>query len=67
LYALVGALAEKTRTAEAGLLPNFVSYVSRLPEEFSVLAMRDAAAVRPQILAPAGNWLRAHRDVLLAK
>jgi MoxR-like ATPase len=67
LYALAGALAEKARTADAGLLPNFVSYIGRLPEEFGVLAMRDAAAVRPQVLAPAAGWLRTHRDVLLAK
>jgi MoxR-like ATPase len=67
LYALAGALAEKVRTADAGLLPNFVTYVGRLPEEFGVLTMRDAAAVRPQLLTSAAGWLRAHREVLLAK
>jgi MoxR-like ATPase len=67
LYALAGALAEKARTADASLLTNFVTYVGRLPEEFGVLAMRDAAAVRPQLLTSAAGWLRTHREVLLAR
>lgn len=69
LYALCGALAERCRGADPALLGRFVRYAGRLPAEFGVLAVRDAAAANPALLsAPeAAAWLRAHRDVLLGR
>jgi len=50
LYALVGALVEKCK-ADAAPLANFVKYATRLPDEFALLALRDALAVRPKMVA----------------
>jgi hypothetical protein len=50
LYALVGALVERCRPAQA-TLANFVTYALRLPDEFALLALRDALAVRPKMVA----------------
>jgi hypothetical protein len=47
LYALAGALVERCR-GERTPLANFVKYALRLPEEFAVLALRDALAVNPK-------------------
>jgi hypothetical protein len=49
LYALVGALVERCRSDQAPL-PQFVKYALRLPEEFAVLALRDALAVNPRLV-----------------
>jgi hypothetical protein len=67
LYALAGALAERCRGADARGLHAACAYIGRLPEEFAVLAMRDAAAACPAVLAHAGAFLRRHADVLLGK
>jgi hypothetical protein len=47
LYALGGALVEKSK-ADTAPLANIVRYAARLPDEFALLALRDALAVRPQ-------------------
>ena len=48
LYALVGALVEKAKT-DPGCLGGFVTYALRLPDEFALLALRDALAVQQWI------------------
>ena len=62
LYALVGALVERCRHAGAPLA-NFVAYATRLPDEFAMLAVRDALALNPKLAAlPAvQQWVRAAR------
>ena len=64
LYALCGALVERCRNANPKLQGAFVQYVERLPEEFGVLAMRDALAVVPHLLSlpPAQAWLKKARQ-----
>ena len=63
LYALVGALVEKCRQAAAPL-PSFVTYALRLPDEFTLLALRDALAVNPKLAAlPAvQRWIAQARS-----
>ena len=63
LYALVGALVEKCRQAAAPL-PAFVTYALRLPDEFALLALRDALAVNPRLAAlPAvQRWIAQARQ-----
>jgi hypothetical protein len=48
LYALVGALVERCR-ADGAPLAQFVRYSLRLPDEFALLALRDALAVQPRL------------------
>jgi hypothetical protein len=64
LYALVGALVERCRAGDPKLLGAFVQYVGRLPDDFGVLAMRDALVVAPKLLtlAPAQAWLTRARQ-----
>lgn len=64
LYALVGALVERVR-ADPGVAGGFVRYATRLPDEFALLALRDALAVRPALAAEprVQRWIataRAH-------
>jgi len=63
LYALVGALVERCRSDQAPLA-QFVQYALRLPEEFAVLALRDALAVNPRLVAlPAvQQWIARARS-----
>lgn len=63
LYALVGALVERCRQAAAPL-PSFVTYALRLPDEFALLALRDALAVQPKLAAlPAvQQWIAKARQ-----
>jgi hypothetical protein len=63
LYALVGALVEKCRAAKAPLA-NFVAYAMRLPDEFALLALRDALEVQPKLAAlPAvQRWIAKARQ-----
>jgi hypothetical protein len=63
LYALVGALVEKCRQAKAPLAA-FVTYALRLPDEFALLALRDALAVSPKLAAlPAvQQWIARARQ-----
>lgn len=67
LYALTGALAEHCRHADIPTLQAFVQYAGRMPEEFGVLAMRDAVAANPKVIAFAGNWLKVHKNVFLTR
>jgi hypothetical protein len=64
LYALCGALVERCRQASPKVLAAFVQYVARMPDEFGVLAMRDALAVAPKLLAlsDAQTWLTRARQ-----
>jgi hypothetical protein len=64
LYALCGALVERCRKASPKVLAAFVQYVGRMPDEFGVLAMRDALAVAPKLLtlADAQAWLARARQ-----
>jgi hypothetical protein len=64
LYALVGALTERCRRGDTPTLSAFVQYATRLPDEFGVLAMRDALAVSPKLIAlPAAQaWLNRVRQ-----
>ena len=70
LYALCGALVERCRQkkgqdVDAGLLSRFVQYIGRLPDEYSVLAVRDATQVAPTIFRVPGmsDWNRKHKEV----
>ena len=62
LYALVGALVEVCRR-DAAPLTAFVKYVLRLPDEFTLLALRDALSVQPKLVAlPAvQQWIATAR------
>jgi hypothetical protein len=64
LYALCGALVERCRKANSKVLAAFVQYVSRMPDEFGVLAMRDVLAVAPKLLTlpDAQAWLSRARQ-----
>lgn len=63
LYALVGALVERCRNDQSPLV-NFVKYVLRLPEEFTMLAFRDALPLNPKLAAlPAiQQWIAKARQ-----
>ena len=63
LYALVGALVEACK-ADAAPLANFARYAVRLPDEFALLALRDALAVNPRLVAlPAvQQWIAVARQ-----
>jgi hypothetical protein len=64
LYALVGALVERCRKGDPTLLAGFVQYATRLPDEFGVLALRDALAISPRLISlPATQaWLARARQ-----
>ncbi len=64
LYAICELLSEKTDMQN---WPRIMTYARRLPPEFSVLLVRDAARVNSAIVeTPAFNeWAVAHADVLL--
>src|SRR5262249_17954946 len=67
LYALAGALAEHCRHADTTTLQAFALYVGRMPEEFAVLAMRDAVAANSKVIGFASGWLRLHKNVFLTR
>ena len=50
LYALVGALVEVCRN-DLAPLSAFVKYATRLPDEFALLALRDALAVNKKLVS----------------
>ena len=62
LYALVGALVELCR-ADRAPLTAFVRYANRLPDEFGLLAMRDALAVNRTLvgLPAVQEWIARAR------
>jgi hypothetical protein len=63
LYALVGALVEACKSDRAPIA-NVVKYATRLPDEFALLTVRDAAAVNPKVVAlPAvQSWIAKARS-----
>ena len=65
LYALCGALS--ARASESNM-ERFITYVDRLPEEFSVLSVRDAVA-RDKMGLPKtrafAEWVTRHQDILI--
>ena len=63
LFALVGALVERCRQALTPL-GNFVTYALRLPDEFAMLALRDALAVNPKMasLPTVQQWIARARQ-----
>ena len=68
LYALVGALVEVCRQDQAPLSV-FVKYATRLPDEFALLALRDAMAVNRKLvsLPSVQAWIaQAHAKGLFA-
>lgn len=64
LYALCGALSRKASDAT---IDRLTEYCNRLPAEFSVLLMRDAIKIAPEIQYCKGfvSWCTSHSDVLL--
>jgi hypothetical protein len=64
LYALVGALVERCRQGDPDKLQGFTQYATRLPDEFGVLAMRDALAIQPKLISMplAQQWLTRVRQ-----
>lgn len=66
LYALVGALSERMRGKDNKVAKAFVTYASRLPAEFSVLAFRDGAQLNQQmlLLPESDKWLKENRKYL---
>lgn len=66
LYALSGALSERARSADNSLLNNMLVYANRMPAEFGVLTVRDAAALNQRaVTVPAArDFLKKHKDVL---
>lgn len=64
MYALCGALARK---ASEQTMPNLVTYANRLPDEFSVLLIRDAEQLCPAIRNTRAyiDWASKHSDVLI--
>ena len=63
LYALVGALVERCRQATRPRCAGFVTYALRLPDEFALLALRDALAVNPTLagLPAVQRWIAQAR------
>lgn len=64
LYALAGALARKVGPNTMG---NFVTYLSRMPAEYGVVAMKDATQRDESLMktAPAIQWFSDNSDVYL--
>ncbi|HEX3146893.1 MAG TPA: MoxR family ATPase [Gemmataceae bacterium] len=62
LYALVGALVEKCRNARTPL-GNLVTFLLRLPDEFTLLALRDAQGVNRKLatLPAVQQWIARAR------
>lgn len=64
LYALTGALARK---ASEQTMARLVTYAGRLPDEFSVMLIRDCLAQDPQVANTRAyiQWASDHKDVLV--
>jgi hypothetical protein len=63
LYALVGALVERCR-AKAALPASFARYAMRLPDEFGMLALRDAVSLDRTLVGDAAvqTWITKARE-----
>jgi hypothetical protein len=64
LYALTGALA---RQASEQNMDRLVQYANRLPDEFSVMLIRDALSASPEVVNTRAyiQWASDHQDVLI--
>ena len=64
LYAVCELLSQKADTASPGKI---MTYAGRLPPEFSVLLVRDAARINSAIVGTPdfNSWAAAHADVLI--
>lgn len=64
LYALSTALGSRTTVQNVG---NVMKYADRMPVEFNIVTVRDAARYQPGITAtrPFIDWATKHSDVLL--
>lgn len=64
LYALTGALA---RQASEQNMDRLVQYANRLPDEFSVMLIRDALRINPEVVNTRAyiQWASDHQDVLI--
>lgn len=64
LFALVGALVERMKTASKEKLRNFVVVIGRLPQEFGMLAFRDGSQVNSQLMFAQGasQWMKEQRS-----
>lgn len=64
LYALCGCLA---KMATDNTFSRLVSYFNRMPDEFSVLAMRDSLAKNPELASTRAyiDWNTKHAEVIL--
>jgi hypothetical protein len=63
-YAVATAVAARATQEN---FANVVTYLCRLPEEFSVMAMRDAQTRVPKLAstAPFADWVTKHQHVLM--
>jgi len=63
-YAITGALAKRVQDAPMEAL---VTYMERMPEEFGVMAMRDATTREPELANTAAfiTWANDHQDLYL--
>jgi len=64
LYAICGALA---RRASNQTVINLLKYANRLPDEFSVVLIKDSKNYNPDITFSRGfiEWVSKHKDVLI--
>jgi hypothetical protein len=64
LYAICGAVAQKASEQNMG---NVVKYANRLPDEFSVLLVRDATNRDESLVRTRAfiEWTSKHADVLI--
>ena len=63
LYALVGALSEKCKL-DTTPVQNLMQYLLRLPDEFTLLALRDILAIQPRLvsLSIVQQWIAQARS-----
>jgi hypothetical protein len=69
LYALTGSLTALAKKATVSELKAMVVFATRMPDEFSVLLMKDAATVNQAIvsLPEANDWFKKHQSLLNIK
>jgi len=64
LYALAGALSHRATVRNIAAI---TTYLDRIPAEFSVLTMRDATRIHPEIMKTAAfiAWATKNQDIIL--
>jgi MoxR-like ATPase len=69
LFALVGALVDRIKTADKEKLGRFVAVIARLPQEYGMLAFRDGAQVNRQVMfAPgASPWMAQQKSYTITQ